>query len=322
MGGNAPGGEADEGGRNPDAPKLGASKQPAASYTDNLRIALYRNGELYWGIEPGPTLYCGDGVVEPPEICDDGGNSASCDADCTPAVCGDNFVNPAANEICDDGNSIDETTCPYGTPTCTGCAADCSVILDLYGAYCGEGVLDSGEGEVSDPGLESNCLPDCSDYASCTDPTTCLHVQHLCRDPSAPNDAQVMPELRLVNNGTESVPYSQLTIRYWFTRDSVSVLEAACDYAYPVACSNITRSFTPVVPARSGADYYLEVGFTTTAQLAPGAAQSAMQLRVHKQNWSNFAESNDYSYHAYASYTPSPVITVYRNGELIWGIEP
>jgi hypothetical protein len=124
------------------------------------------------------------------------------------------------------------------------------------------------------------------------------------------------------NNGTESVPYSELTIRYWFTRDTVSDLAGACDYAWPVVCNDITWSFTPVVPARSGADYYFEVGFTTGAQLAPAAAQSAMQLRFYKTSWANFTESNDHSYNAFTSYTPSPVITVYRNGDLIWGEEP
>ena len=49
---------------------------------------------------------CGDGVtnVTGGEDCDDAGFSASCDNNCTFAFCGDGTVNAAAGEACDDGN--------------------------------------------------------------------------------------------------------------------------------------------------------------------------------------------------------------------------
>ena len=47
---------------------------------------------------------CGDHIVQVPEACDSGGSdSATCDFDCTPAVCGDGYVNAAAGEQCDEG---------------------------------------------------------------------------------------------------------------------------------------------------------------------------------------------------------------------------
>ena len=42
---------------------------------------------------------CGDGDVDGPESCDTSGESASCDDDCTLAVCGDLLINPEAGEI-------------------------------------------------------------------------------------------------------------------------------------------------------------------------------------------------------------------------------
>jgi hypothetical protein len=57
---------------------------------------------------------CGDGVIEDIiEICDPGaaGETATCDVDCTAAFCGDNYINTAAGEECDQ--SFD--------PTCQGC---------------------------------------------------------------------------------------------------------------------------------------------------------------------------------------------------------
>ncbi len=46
---------------------------------------------------------CGDGVVNGEDDCDDGGESAACNADCTLAECGDGYVNSLAGEACDEG---------------------------------------------------------------------------------------------------------------------------------------------------------------------------------------------------------------------------
>ncbi len=47
---------------------------------------------------------CGDGQLDPGEVCDAQGQSAECDEDCTAARCGDGVVNQKAGEECDDGN--------------------------------------------------------------------------------------------------------------------------------------------------------------------------------------------------------------------------
>jgi cysteine-rich repeat protein len=49
---------------------------------------------------------CGDGFTNPAagEQCDGGGETLSCDTDCTTRTCGDGTVNVTAGEECDDGN--------------------------------------------------------------------------------------------------------------------------------------------------------------------------------------------------------------------------
>ncbi|GAB4510058.1 MAG: hypothetical protein Tsb0020_26970 [Haliangiales bacterium] len=45
---------------------------------------------------------CGDGAVNSEaERCDDGGESADCDADCTAVDCGDGIVNTTAGGQCE-----------------------------------------------------------------------------------------------------------------------------------------------------------------------------------------------------------------------------
>ena len=60
---------------------------------------------------------CGDGAIgRPIEDCDEGGGeSATCDQDCTTPTCGDGTLNQAAGEECDDGRQEDGD----------GCSADC-----------------------------------------------------------------------------------------------------------------------------------------------------------------------------------------------------
>jgi cysteine-rich repeat protein len=66
---------------------------------------------------PDPVYECGNYIVEPGEQCDVWkAPTAMCDADCTWAKCGDGVLNPAAGELCDDGNTVDGD----------GCKGDCT----------------------------------------------------------------------------------------------------------------------------------------------------------------------------------------------------
>ena len=109
---------------------------------------------------------CGDGFTEAGvEQCDDGNtsNTDACTNACKNAVCGDGFIR-AGVEQCDDGNAVTETTCPYGTASCTTCSATCQDFT-ATGNVCGDGVIDPDGHEVCDDGNALGC-GQCS--ASCT----------------------------------------------------------------------------------------------------------------------------------------------------------
>lgn len=99
--------------------------------------------------------FCGDGVGHPPlEPCDDAGESATCDLDCTPAECGDGMVNTTRGEACDDaGNS--ET-----------CDMDCTI------AECGDGYINDVAGEECEPPGTANCDAECIRIPMCGDGIT------------------------------------------------------------------------------------------------------------------------------------------------------
>ena len=141
----------------------------------------------------GLIRYCGDGVVEAGEgeACDDGnadaddGCSETCEVedgyvcDGEPStcdtVCGDNVQ--AGLEACDDGNTETEG-CEYGLTSCTVCAADCTNVAGLI-RYCGDGVVEAGEGEACDDGnadADDGCSETCiveDGYVCGGEPSTC-----------------------------------------------------------------------------------------------------------------------------------------------------
>jgi len=151
-----------------------------------------------------------------------------------------------------------------------------------------------------------------------------LKVQYRAADTNA-GDNQIKPHFNIVNQGTSAVPLSELKIRYWYTREGTQAQNFWCDYsAVTGSCSNVTGTFVQVNPARPGADFYLEVGFTAAAGSVAASGQSGeIQTRFAKTDWSNYTETGDYSFDptktVFADWTR---VTLYRNGVLIWGTEP
>jgi cysteine-rich repeat protein len=81
---------------------------------------------------------CGNGIVEPGEVCDDGNNvnGDGCSNQCNSVeVCGNGYLD--AGETCDDGNTVGGD----------GCSADCRSI-----EACGNAIVDVQSGEQCDDG--------------------------------------------------------------------------------------------------------------------------------------------------------------------------
>jgi hypothetical protein len=153
-----------------------------------------------------------------------------------------------------------------------------------------------------------------------------VRLQYHAGDTNKPNDAWIRPQINLINDSGADVPLSELLVRYWYTLDSVAPQAFTCDAAIfgTSGCANVTGSFAAVSPPRAGADTVLEIAFLPAAGLLVAGGQTqGIVLRAGKTDFSIYNEPGDYSYDAsFSSYTDAPRITVYRNGTLIWGVEP
>ncbi|HYQ44753.1 MAG TPA: DUF4215 domain-containing protein [Polyangiaceae bacterium] len=131
------------------------------------------NTGAYGGCKSNCALapYCGDGIKQANEGCDDGKNDGSygtCTATCQlGAYCGDGKLDDAAGEQCDLGAQNQSN--PYGKGLC---ATTCKLA-----PYCGDHAVNTSFNEKCDDGaLNSNsaagvCKVDCSGYNS--PPSTC-----------------------------------------------------------------------------------------------------------------------------------------------------
>jgi hypothetical protein len=135
----------------------------------------------YYGTTAVPCFIsakCGNGALDPGELCDTT-DTATCNGDtCSASACGDGHINTAAGETCEsmgmDTADCDGALCT--TPVCGDghanavvgeacddagdsalCNADCSV------AACGDGYVNAAANELCDDGAESaGCNVDCT----------------------------------------------------------------------------------------------------------------------------------------------------------------
>ncbi len=134
---------------------------------------------------------------------------------------------------------------------------------------------------------------------------------------------QLSPLIRIVNAGATPVALSQLTVRYWYTKDGAQAQSYWCDYT-PRGCANVRARFVAMQAPVASADTYLELSFTPGAgSLAPGASTGDVQSRIAKSDWSSYDQANDWSYGGTRSSVADwDRVTLYDGGELIWGVEP
>lgn len=206
---------------------------------------------------------------------------------------------------------------PYETvATVTGTSfSDTAVTNDTTYFYVVSAVNSSGESANS---VQASATP----KQGTTPPAGDLELHYKAADTNAA-DNQIKPFFIIKNKGTAAVNLNELTIRYWYTADSDISATFFCDYAQ-IGSSNVIGKHVKMSEGKSGADSYLEVSFGASAgSIAAGGNSGEIQTRNHKSNWSNFNEANDYSFNAaHTSYSAWDKVTLYRNGQLVWGTEP
>jgi len=147
--------------------------------------------------------------------------------------------------------------------------------------------------------------------------TAQVKAQYATSDPDALNNFS-QSNLKIVNTSDEPIPLSQLTLRYWYTTPYQEAPIPVCDYA-TLDCNKITA-----VSHHDAPKPYLELSFSAqTGNLESQADTGVIKLRFHQPNWQAYDETTHYSFDSSkTTFTDWEHITLYQNGQLVWGIEP
>ncbi|MDI1434299.1 cellulose binding domain-containing protein [Polyangium sorediatum] len=147
-----------------------------------------------------------------------------------------------------------------------------------------------------------------------------LRLQYKAANTKA-DDIQIKPHFKIVNDTQDNVPLSDLTIRYWFTRDGGANFVYNCDFA-PFNCIYTAGTFGAATGVK--ADMYVEISFLPDAGvLVTGDTTGEIQARLHTQNFTPVNQTSDYSFDpTKVDFEEWTKVTLYSKGVLVWGNEP
>lgn len=139
---------------------------------------------------------------------------------------------------------------------------------------------------------------------------------------TAASSNMIYVQFKVINTGTTVIDLADVKLQYYYTVDGETSQSFWCDYA-TIGASNLTGTFVGMSNPVTGADCYLEIGFSSGAKsLAPGNS-AEFQIRFAKNDWSNYTQTGDYSFNANANtWVDWQRVTCYLTGELVWGLVP
>lgn len=127
------------------------------------------------------------------------------------------------------------------------------------------------------------------------------------------------PRYIIKNTGNVPINLQDVRIRYYYTIDGEKKQNFWCDWSN-IGSSNVTGNFVKLPEEIEKADYYLEIGFKPGAGVIYPGSEVEMHIRIAKSDWTNYIQSNDYSYtgskHNYILWDK---VTAFICDEMVWG---
>lgn len=130
------------------------------------------------------------------------------------------------------------------------------------------------------------------------------------------------PIIKLINTGATAINLSNVKIHYYYTADNEKSQNFTCDWS-TVGANNVTGTCVKMPVSKTGADYYLQIGFGSEAGSISAGQSIELYCRINKTDWSTYTQTGDYSFNTTSTtYNDWNKITAYISGALKWGIEP
>lgn len=169
--------------------------------------------------------------------------------------------------------------------------------------------------EGKTPAVHTVTSPDSLVVSNPPSATGPIKVQYKCSE-TAQSAVSSRFSFNIVNTSDKEVPMSDIVVRYWYTREGAIGWESFnCDWAEKIPKASVTATYFNIY-------HYMDIHFSS-GTIPAGGNSGEIQIRWGYGDSSKMDQSNDYSFSpsmsSLADYTK---MTIYRNGELIWGTEP
>jgi endoglucanase len=126
------------------------------------------------------------------------------------------------------------------------------------------------------------------------------------------------PEFIISNSGAGTIMLTHVELRYWLGAEEDAALDFRCDWA-AINCHNIRGDFEV---AENGSPY-LRLRFTPGAgALDPGETSGEIKVRFNRSDWSSMQQEAHFSFGAHSEYRPWERVSLYVDGQQVWGREP
>lgn len=140
------------------------------------------------------------------------------------------------------------------------------------------------------------------DYADTTYTPVRAEMYNTARENKSNNLAA---KYRIYNTSDEIIKLTDLRINYFYTTDGAEEQILDTDWAgiggsfnSSIGKSNITTSFTEVGDSNLATNCVAYIGFTDTAAVLRPGDYLELHTRIHRPDWTNYTQTNDYSFNA------------------------
>ena len=130
--------------------------------------------------------------------------------------------------------------------------------------------------------------------------------------------------VRVYNDAETPVALSALSAEYYYTFEGAYQSEqAAVDWCGVFPDGETTAAAAAVDTIdMGGQNRRMTLSFAASDESIANGGYVECQVRIHKSDWSNYTQSNDYSFGDHAAYTGWDNMTVTLDGVTVWGVAP
>jgi cellulose 1,4-beta-cellobiosidase len=124
----------------------------------------------------------------------------------------------------------------------------------------------------------------------------------------------IKPYINIINPSETPFNLKDITVRYFYTKEGASFERYQIEYAV------VGSSYVKVAFEKG----YFDITFPEADMIIPplGGETGVIQLKIHKQDWSNYDQSDDYSFNpTFTEFSEFGRIALYYQGMKMWGSE-